>query len=149
MTAALSFERMSLNLGEPVRRWEQAVEWAKQTGRLATDPRLRATLARTALDNRVAGLLGFRANWMAAQGELPSVEGSMAKLWTTESFVRAASALHDALGPEGVLQGETAPAGGWLEHAYRHAQVTTIYGGSSEIQRGIIAERGLGLPRTR
>jgi len=38
---------------------------------------------------------------------------------------------------------------GFVEHAFRHSTVTTIYGGSSEVQRGIIAERGLGLPRSR
>jgi alkylation response protein AidB-like acyl-CoA dehydrogenase len=36
-----------------------------------------------------------------------------------------------------------------VEHAFRHAVVTTIYGGSSEVQREIIAGRGLGLPRNR
>ena len=39
--------------------------------------------------------------------------------------------------------------GGLVEHAFRHSVVTTIYGGSSEVQREIIAGRGLGLPRNR
>ena len=39
--------------------------------------------------------------------------------------------------------------GGLVEHAFRHAVVTTIYGGSSEVQREIIAGRALGLPRGR
>ena len=75
----------------------------------------------------------------------------MAKLWSSEALVRAATELVDALGVEGVLQhGEPgAPADGWIEHAVRHAPVTTIYAGTSEIQRSIIAERGLGLPRSR
>ena len=49
----------------------------------------------------------------------------------------------DGLVAEGLV------ADGWIEHAHRHAQVTTIYAGTSEIQRSIIAERGLGLPRSR
>ena len=82
---------------------------------------------------------------------MPQVEGSMAKLHITEAFVRAAGDLIDLLGPAGLLRaGEPgAPVAGLVEHAFRHALVTTIYGGSSEVQREIIAERGLGLPRAR
>jgi alkylation response protein AidB-like acyl-CoA dehydrogenase len=89
--------------------------------------------------------------WVTASGELPIVEGSMAKLFATEAFQRASGELLDLLGPEGLLQhGEPDTAAeGWVEHAFRHAVVTTIYAGSSEIQRSIIAERGLGLPRAR
>jgi len=42
-----------------------------------------------------------------------------------------------------------AAADGWIEAIYRHCQVTTIYGGTSEVLRGIIAQRGLALPRGR
>lgn len=79
------------------------------------------------------------------------VEGSMAKLWLTEAFVGASSDLLDLVGPAGLLSrgGPTRVLDGLLEHAFRHAMVTTIYGGSSEVQREIIAQRGLGLPRAR
>ena len=55
------------------------------------------------------------------------------------------------LGPEGVLQpgAAGAPSEGDLEAHFRSAVVGTIYGGASEIQREIIAERRLGLPRSR
>ena len=75
----------------------------------------------------------------------------MHKLWYVEAMTADASELVDMLGADGALaDGEAdAPVDGWVEHLYRHAAVTTIYGGTSEVQRGIIAERGLGLPRSR
>jgi alkylation response protein AidB-like acyl-CoA dehydrogenase len=82
---------------------------------------------------------------------MPGVEGSMHKLWYAEAMTADAAELVDMLGAEGVLaHGETgAPVDGWVEHLDRHAAVTTIYGGTSEVQRDIIASRGLGLPRSR
>jgi hypothetical protein len=87
---------------------------------------------------------------LTADGELPIVEGSMAKLWSSEALVRAAASLLDTLGVDGVLSAGApdAPAGGAVELMHRHSQVTTIRAGTSEIQRTIIAERGLGLPRS-
>jgi alkylation response protein AidB-like acyl-CoA dehydrogenase len=75
----------------------------------------------------------------------------MAKLHITEAFVRASSELIDLLGAAGLIalgEAETV-LHGLVEHAFRHSVVTTIYGGSSEVQREIIAGRGLGLPRNR
>ena len=91
---------------------------------------------------------------MAAEGTLPGVEGTMAKLATTEHYQFAGNELIDALGAEGIRRhgdpsSGDANADGWIEAIYRHCQVTTIYGGTSEVLRGIIAERGLKLPRSR
>jgi len=84
-------------------------------------------------------------------GELPGVEGSMTKLFSSEADLRHYGELVDMLGPEGVLRPESgvAPLGGELEHHFRSTVVGTIYGGASEIQREIIAEGRLGLPRNR
>jgi alkylation response protein AidB-like acyl-CoA dehydrogenase len=69
------------------------------------------------------------------------VAAAMAKLAATEVLKDLASAALDLAGPDGLSC--TQP----LEHWFRHAQIATIYGGSSEIQRNIIAGRGLRLPR--
>jgi alkylation response protein AidB-like acyl-CoA dehydrogenase len=150
MTVALAFERNPTANGEERRLLDRVLTWARETGAL-DDPAVRAALARVATETEAGRLLAYRMAWVAARGELPIVEGSKAKLFATESFQRASSELLDLLGPAGVLQhGEAdAPVHGWVEHAFRHAVVTTIYAGSSEIQRSIIAERGLGLPRAR
>jgi len=155
MHAALVYERGTSNWGEPAALVDRFAAWAigaTRDGRVSMDdPVVRSLLARHHVTMHVGRLLMFRVAELAAAGGLPLVEGSMAKLWSSEAFVAAADDLSDLLGPFGSLrEGEAgAPLAGLVEHAYRHAQVTTIYGGSSEVQRGIIAEHGLGLPRTR
>ncbi len=114
------------------------------------DPFVRQRLAAMRMNNEVAKLLAYRTSFVAASGRLPGVEGSMHKLFYAESMTADSAELVDMLGAEGVLKrgDDDAPADGWIEHLFRHAAVTTIYGGTSEMQRSIIAERGLGLPRS-
>jgi len=153
MHAALVYERSGANWGEPHHLVEAVASWAQQPGPDGTrpfdDPAARAALALWTTELEVGRLLLYRTAWLSAQGEMPQVEGSMAKLHITEAFVGASAELLDLLGTAGVLgSGEPgAVLGGLVEHAFRHAVVTTIYGGSSEVQREIIAGRGLGLPR--
>ncbi|HEY8545667.1 MAG TPA: acyl-CoA dehydrogenase family protein [Acidimicrobiales bacterium] len=155
MHAALVYERASANWGEPAQLVELAAQWAATSSPDGTrpfdDPVNQERLARWDTELEVGRLLLYRSAWMAASGALPLVEGSMAKLALTEAFVRASSDILDMIGPHALLpRGEaTTVRGGHFEHAYRHAMVTTIYGGSSEVQREIIAQRGLGLPRSR
>jgi alkylation response protein AidB-like acyl-CoA dehydrogenase len=156
MTVALTFERGGFALSEADRVWQQTVAWAgaevRPDGtRVIDDPLVRERLADMRINNEVARLLALRCSYVAGSGGLPGVEGSMHKLFYAESMTADAAELVDMLGAEGVLgHGEPdAPVDGWVEHLYRHAAVTTIYGGTSEVQRGIIAERGLGLPRGR
>jgi alkylation response protein AidB-like acyl-CoA dehydrogenase len=148
MMTALVFERNSAWYGEAVRLLAHGLGWARASGRI-DDPSVRERLARAAIGNEVANLLGWRAAWLASSGALPGVEGTMAKLATTEHYQRAADDMIDMLGADGIRRHgpPEAPADGWIEAQFRHCQVTTIYGGTSEVLRGIIAERGLGLPR--
>jgi hypothetical protein len=135
---------------------ERVATWARSTDRtdgktFYDDPGNQERLARIAIDEEVARLLGLRVRWMNEIGELPGVEGSMTKLFSSEADLRHYSELVDMLGPAGVLRPESgrAPLEGELEHHFRSTQVGTIYGGASEIQREIIAEGRLGLPRNR
>jgi len=148
MNVALTFERGGTFAA--IRALQETVTWARSNGRIA-DPVVAARLARVAADNEVATLLSLRTTWVAATGALAGVEGSMAKLFSSESIQRSTADLVDLLGVEGVLS-ETepdAPAAGAIEYQWRKAGVATIYGGTSEIMRSIIAERALGLPRGR
>ena len=152
---ALSLERGGKGRGLADRLLADVVAWAREPdgrGNMPiTDPVVREQLARVAVRNEVSALLGYRAAWNQTVDDIPGVDGSMGKLFASESYVRAAADLLDLVGPDGVLQhGESrAPADGMIEYAQRKAAVTTIYQGTSEIQRSIIAEQGLGLPRSR
>jgi alkylation response protein AidB-like acyl-CoA dehydrogenase len=130
---------------------ERAAEPDEDGRRLLDDPSVRARLARAAIDAEVSTLLGLRAGWMQATGQRPLAEGSMAKVYSSEAFSRACSDLLDVFGPDSLrrTRGLGDHSLGTIEHNYRHSQVTRIYAGTSEIHRSIIAEGGLGLPRTR
>ena len=130
-----------LGYSEPDRVVRAVAGWAQSTGAL-DDPLVAERLAEHATVMEVARLLLYRCAELAATGAVTHVEGSMAKLFVTEAFTRAAGDVRD-------LVPRDAPIDAFVDHAYRHSTVTTIYGGSSEIQRGIIAEHGLGLPRSR
>ena len=127
---------------------KDALAWAAAEGMLERDS-VREVLARTRIDVEVAWLLSQHTACIAASGGLPSVEGSMTKLFATETYKRAARAWQDLAGSAGLLDMDApgAIAHGAIERAGRHAPLTTIYGGTSEIQRNNIAERHLGLPR--
>ena len=148
MTVALTFERGGADAGALEQLLDEAEHWARTTMDDEGHPRLwdvtvRERLARTATYAHVSRLLARRCAWTSAAGALPGIEGSVAKLVSSEALQRVSNEIVDMLGPDGMR------SGGFFERMLRHAQVTTIYGGSSEIQRGIIAERGLGLPRAR
>jgi alkylation response protein AidB-like acyl-CoA dehydrogenase len=87
---------------------------------------------------------------MEARGDVPVAEGPMSKLFSTEAVVRHAEALTAVLGPDALRSRNdpTAVAGGHIEHALRFSLGTTIYAGTSEAQRNIIARSRCGLPRS-
>jgi alkylation response protein AidB-like acyl-CoA dehydrogenase len=104
-------------------------------------------LGEAAMDLEVARLLNHRSIWLASR-VTPDVEASMAKLFVTERLQHHVDRLLDLVGPRALLmEGSTgAVSDGELEQHLRHSTVTTIYGGSSEVLRNVVARRGLGLP---
>ena len=157
MLVALSFER---GLAGGVRDGERLLrvveELAQRDGgdgepRMIDDAVARERLVRLAIDNEVADLLTGRAAWVAASGRLPGTEGAAARLFASESFTRATSWAIDLAGPEGVVRAadRAGQLDGFFEHCYRLAPGTTLAGGTTEIQRNLVAQRGLGLPRGR
>ena len=110
-----------------------------------------ARLGRAAAENEISQLLARKTAWVYQSGRLPGVEGSMGKLFASEALTRQSADFVDLLGRDGIRsQGDpTAPARGEADYALRFALGATTYGGTSEVQRNIIAQRGLGLPRSR
>jgi alkylation response protein AidB-like acyl-CoA dehydrogenase len=158
MKVALVFERDSGGGGgaDTIRLLHRVAEWTRAARRATgapyfDDATVQARLGRAAIEAEVSRLLGLRIRWIQECGGLPGVEGSAAKLFSTESAQRAHWDMLDIIGERAVLQREAGgvPLDAAVEEAFRAGVVRTIYGGSSEIMREIVAERTLGLPRTR
>jgi alkylation response protein AidB-like acyl-CoA dehydrogenase len=112
------------------------------------DPQVRQRLAALTTEFEVARLLLWRAIGMHERDEEFRAQAAMVKLFNTELAQRLYTAGMALLGPYGaVREGERALWQGALPHAYLSAVQDTIGAGTSEVQREIIALRGLGLPR--
>ena len=83
------------------------------------------------------------------QGRVPDTEASITKLYMTEAFQRLGEAARRLAGPYSALthRDRHSPLGGRIANTVVASTTGTIMGGTSEIQRNIIAQRGLGLPR--
>ncbi|MGB1563903.1 MAG: acyl-CoA dehydrogenase [Sinimarinibacterium flocculans] len=114
---------------------------------LIDSPSAQSRLARSMANLWVSDMITFRAQWTIAEKKPNHAFGPMAKLFSSEKFLTDARDLLDLTAPHS-LSKRTGPAG-FLNQCYRHAQGTTIYGGTSEVHRSMIAERALELPRTR
>ena len=122
----------------------------RKNGRtLAEDPLLRFRLAQTAADIESARLIAYNVAWMQSKGLIPNKEASIAKLVGSEVLQKVYVLGMQILGMYGQLDPESkwAPIRGRFEKGYMLVGANTVAAGTSEIQRNIIATRGLGLPR--
>jgi alkylation response protein AidB-like acyl-CoA dehydrogenase len=103
------------------------------------------------IDLEVSRLLQRRAAWMAGSGQTLVAEGPMSKLFSSEALSARAQAVAEVVGPDALRSyfDPSAPSHGVIEHLLRFSLGTTIYAGTSEVHRNMIAQRGLGLPRNR
>ena len=147
-TTTLDLERSNIaNAGAARRAVDDLCGYARETSGLATVHRHR--LAQHAVEVAVATMQSYRVASIIAAGGVPNQEASLLKLFLSELDQRiAATGLH-VLGPHGaVMPGSPYER---LQAQFALTYLTTvprtIAGGTSEIQRNIIATRGLGLPR--
>jgi alkylation response protein AidB-like acyl-CoA dehydrogenase len=154
VATGLDIERTAIGSPDAARRTlEDLVRYcrtARRNGRaLLDDAIVRHTLADLAVSIEVARMLSYRIASMQTAGRAPGHEASSAKLFGTELNQRLANAAINILGLAGQLDGAESRATlhGRLKYFYLRMVANTIEGGTSEIQRGVIATRGLGLPR--
>jgi alkylation response protein AidB-like acyl-CoA dehydrogenase len=119
----------------------------KAAGRKVKDP---AGLAELYIETCVAREMAVKVADLQARGAVPNYEASMVKLFSSEVGRRVATKSVNELGLHGALLNGSKGyevLEGRIARGYSASLPTTIAGGTSEVQRGIIATRGLGLPR--
>jgi alkylation response protein AidB-like acyl-CoA dehydrogenase len=127
---------------------EQWLRGRQRNGRPAIeDPLALAKLARAYTYSNLSEVLGHRVLATYLAGDTDMAYGPAAKIFGTESFITVASELIDLAAPDSLRRGKEGL--GLVEMGYRHSAATTIYGGTSEVLRSMVAERRLGLPRSR
>jgi alkylation response protein AidB-like acyl-CoA dehydrogenase len=118
-------------------------------GRAADDPLVRQRLAQIAIEVRLTRFTAYRSVTVIQRTGRPGPEGSILKLFWSELEQRLMDVACEVLGPYGQLpQGEPlAEEDGYWNRELLWTRSATIYAGTSEVQRNIIAQRVLGLPR--
>jgi alkylation response protein AidB-like acyl-CoA dehydrogenase len=152
----LMYERLALGFGLQVRlriALDGLVELARQTkknGGMATqDPVLRQKLAQLWIDTEVFKYTGARAVTRLLKDEMPGPEASTGKMLWAEGHQRLQELAMEIQGPYSQLMkgSEWAVAEGLWQHTFLRSRANSIEGGTTEIQRNIIGERVLGLPK--
>ena len=150
----LDFERSGIDYSASARRLlDDTKEFATETKRngvpIIEIPWVRSLLADRYIECEVARLMAYNVAYMQSQDLIPTKEASMSKGFGSETVQRVTEASLDILGMYGTLGREEkwAPLKGRVQEHWMNAFAGTIAAGTSEIQRNIIAGRGLGLPR--
>jgi alkylation response protein AidB-like acyl-CoA dehydrogenase len=150
VTAGLTFERVGIARYARARRIiDLLVDYANETGR-AADPHVRSALADLRARYEAARLLSYRAISMVAAGEVPVAEASIARMHGTQLEQAVGHVGLELLGPAGQLRVDDgwAPLRGEIHRQWVRNIPTTIAAGTLEVQKNIVARRGLGLPRS-
>ena len=155
-TTTLDFERSGVQRAAGVQRnFASLLEHASKPDSAGAGTRVvdsdvhRHTLAETAVEIEVGRYLGYRVAWMQSRELVPNYEASMSKAYNSELSQRNARRGINLLGLHGALRPRSKHAvlDGQYCQLYMSTVAATIAAGTSEIQRNVIATRGLGLPR--
>jgi len=111
------------------------------------DGELRQGVASAAIEVEIAKLNNWRTLTRLVRGEPLGPESSFIKLYWSEMSQRMHDTVMRAMGPRAALVGADAPTRGRIAESYLYYRAASIFAGTSEVQRNIIAQRVLGLPR--
>jgi alkylation response protein AidB-like acyl-CoA dehydrogenase len=133
---------------------ERIIEYTKSTKRdgklLSKDPIARQKIAKMFIDSEVGQTLAYKISWMHQKGDFTGLvtAASESKLFSTESAQDMSNYATEIMGIHGQVEmGEFAPLDGSMIELYQFIKGATIFAGTNEIQRNLIAWIGLGLPR--
>jgi len=150
----LNFERSGIDYAAWARAaLKELVDYVKTDDSLVstvkTDPEVRGKLASLNTEIEAARLLCYDVAWRQGQGEVPSAEASISKVAGTEIYAKVLDYGTELLGMYGVLEpgSEQAELQGNFLKMRLFATSGPILAGTNEIQKNIIAQRGLNLPR--
>jgi alkylation response protein AidB-like acyl-CoA dehydrogenase len=147
----LAHERATLGFGAQIamrRQLDRLVEVAREFKK-TDDPLVRQKLAQSYVENEVVRLNHMRAVSKIIQTGAPGPEGSILKLGWSEANQRFQILAQEILGPYGqITGGEFAVDNGAFTYSYLRTRGNTIEAGTSEVQRNIIGQHVLGLPKS-
>ena len=119
---------------------------AKDVGR-DQDPNIRQRLAEIHILNEIGRITALRVKAAKASGRGPGPEANTAKLLMSRITRLSRDLGLEILGANGMIMGPETPGGGVAQELALFAPAVSIYGGSDEVQKNIIGERVLGLPK--
>lgn len=161
MMSQLNHERVGL-AAWGIQGWKlfsRALAWARTESTQAhnrgqrpiDDLRIQANLAEVLARLESMRVMNARMAWDLDKGAMNPAIASALKVSSTEGLVEVCRLLMECLGPSSLVRAQSSGAVlmGDLEHEYRRCQINTFGGGINELQRGIVANFGLNMPRHR
>lgn len=156
IAVALDFERVFLgkyvHLARELDRLTQFCREHSMDGTLLIDdPVIQDRLVRMYIDVERVRMLNYKVAWMIDRGEVPNAEASLQKVLASEVQQWLANEAMEIMGAHGQLMRDSpyAPCDGAIVESWLLSPMSRFGGGTNEIQRNIIAQRGLGLPRAK
>ncbi len=139
--------------------FDRALNWARtestrehnKGARPIDEPRIQTNLAEALARLEAMRVMNARMAWDLDKGGMNPALASALKVFSTEGLIEVCRLLMECIGPSTLIRAESTAAVllGDLEHEYRRCQINTFGGGINELQRGIVANFGLNMPRHR